>query len=188
MVIQASNFRSGLILKLNNELFQVVEFQHVNPGKGGAFVRSKLKNLKTRLVKEKTFKSDEKVEDVRLEKREMQYLYNEGDHYYFMDNVNYEQYVMNKDDLRNTTFYLIENLNVNILLYNNDPFILDLPNFVELKVLETEPGIKGDTAGTATKPAKCETGFIVNVPLFIVNGDIIKVDTRSASYVERIAK
>ncbi len=183
---QASQIRNGMVLNIDNNLWQVVEFQHVQPGKGGAFVRTKIKNLQTGRVIERTFRADEKVNDVRVETKQMQYLYRDGDLFYFMDNETYEQVAVNADLISDAQNFLKEGENVDILFHGSDAVGIELPFFVELQVIETEPGIKGDTVSGATKPAKLETGAVVQVPLFIEEGDVLKIDTRTGTYVERV--
>lgn len=182
-----SEFRNGLILRIDNALYSIIEFQHVKPGKGGAFVRTKLKNLKTGQVLDKTYRSGEKVEDVRVENRTMQYLYKQGDEQYvFMNTDTYEQIFIEKEILGKATDYLIEGMEVDILFDGNEPININLPIFVELRVIKTEPGLKGNTATGGTKPATLETGQIIQVPLFIDQGEKVKVDTRSDEYIERV--
>jgi len=180
-----SDFRKGLKIEYNGEPYLMVDFQHVKPGKGNAFVRTRLKSLISGNVLEVTFKSGEKVNKPDLEEKEMQFLYSEGEKYYFMDNASYEQIFLNADKMGDAPKYLQENINVNMLFYKGDPIGLDLPNFVVLKVLETEPGIRGDTASGGSKPATVETGAVIQVPFFINEGEAIKIDTRSGEYVER---
>jgi len=165
--------------------WQVVEFQHVKPGKGAAFVRSKLKNVKTGSVVEKTFRAGEKIPRARLDKREMQYLYNSGDEYVFMDNQSFEQVSLDKEQLGDGLKYLKENMNIQVVMYQGEIIGLEMPNFVELQVVDTEPGIKGDTASGASKNATLETGAVVQVPLFINVGDVLRIDTRTGLYMER---
>lgn len=182
-----SDFRNGLILRIDNELFSIVEFQHVKPGKGGAFVRTKLKNLKTGQVLDKTYRSGEKVEDVRVENKKMQFLYKQGDEQFvFMNTDTYEQIFISQETIGETTDYLIEGMEVEILFDGSAPININLPIFVELKVQKTEPGIKGNTASGGTKPATLETGKVIQVPLFINQGEKVKVDTRSDEYIERV--
>ncbi len=187
MSISTSEFRKGLKIELNGEPFLMVDFQHVKPGKGGAFVRTRLKSLWSGNVIDKTFRSGEKVETPDLEERAMQYLYPEGENYVFMDNETYEQMVISRDVLGDGAHYLKENMDVTVLFHNRKPIGVDLPFFVELKVVETDPGIKGDTASGGSKPATLETGAVVQVPLFIKEGDILKIDTRDGSYIERVS-
>jgi len=185
MSVSTSDFRKGLKIELNGEPFLMVEFQHVKPGKGGAFVRTRLKSLLTGNVIDKTFRSGEKVETADLEEKAMQYLYPDGDHYTFMDNETYEQLAIPREVLGDSTNFLKENTNVNILFHNQKPIDVELPYFVELEVVKTDPGIKGDTASGGSKPATLETGAVVQVPLFVKEGDTLKIDTRDGSYIER---
>jgi elongation factor P len=181
-----SDFRTGLIIKFKNDLYTVVEFQHVKPGKGGAFVRSTLKNLKTGKVLDNTFRAGEGIEIVRVERRKYQYLYREGDFLVCMDNDTYEQINIPIEFFGEGVNYLKESEEVDILFNGEEIINVEIPIFVNLKVVETEPGFKGDTATGATKPAKLETGATVNVPLFINEGDLLKIDTRIGGYVERV--
>lgn len=181
-----SDFRNGLIIKFRNELYTITEFLHVKPGKGGAFVRTTLKNLKTGRVLENTFRSGESIDIVRVERRKYQYLYRDGDSLICMDNDNYEQIPISIDYIGDGVDYLKESEEVEILFNGDEIISVDIPIFVQLKVVETEPGFKGDTATGAVKPAKLETGVSVNVPLFINENDLLKIDTRTGEYVERI--
>jgi elongation factor P len=181
-----SDFRNGLIIKFKNDLYNIVEFQHVKPGKGGAFVRSTLKNLRTGRVLENTFRAGEKVEIVRVERRKYQYLFSEGDSLVCMDNESYEQINISRDLFSDGVKFLKESEEVEILFNGSDIISVDIPIFINLKVVETEPGFKGDTATGALKPAKLETGASISVPLFINEGDILKVDTRTGEYSERV--
>ena len=181
-----SDFRTGLIIKFKNDLYTLVEFQHVKPGKGGAFVRSTLKNLKTGKVLDNTFRAGEGIEIVRVERRKYQYLYREGNFLVCMDNDTYEQINIPIEFFGDGVDYLKESEEVDILFNGEEIINVEIPIFVNLKVVETEPGFKGDTATGATKPAKLETGATVNVPLFINEGDLLKIDTRVGSYVERV--
>jgi len=180
-----SEFKKGLKIELDGVPYAIVEFLHVKPGKGGAFVRTKIKNLLTGKVLDQTFRSGEKVKRPDLVEREMQFLYREGDSFYLMDNGNYEQLALTADQLGDAVLFLIENLNVKVLIFNQQPVTAELPNFVELTVAQTEPGVKGDTASGGSKPATLETGTVIQVPLFINEGDRLKVDTRTGSYIER---
>lgn len=184
-MISVNDFRTGLTIELEGEVWQVVDFQHVKPGKGAAFVRSKLKNIKTGAVVEKTFRAGEKVSRAHVDKRAMQYLYSSGDEYVFMDNENYDQISLTKEQLGDNLKYLKENMNIQVLMFQGAIIGIELPNFVELKVVETEPGIKGDTATGATKNATLETGAVIQVPLFINVGDVVRIDTRTGLYLER---
>jgi len=181
-----SDFRTGLIIKFKNDLYTVVEFQHVKPGKGGAFVRSTLKNLKTGKVLDNTFRAGEGIEIVRVERRKYQYLYREANFLVCMDNDTYEQINIPIEFFGDGVNYLKESEEVDILFNGEEIINVEIPIFVILKVVETEPGFKGDTATGATKPAKLETGASVNVPLFINEGDLLKIDTRIGGYVERV--
>ncbi len=185
-MISVNDFKTGVTIELDNMAYQVMDFQHVKPGKGAAFVRAKLRNLKTGATIEKTFRGGEKVPRAHLNKREMQYLYNDGDAYVFMDNENYEQLSIPADIIGDDVKWLLENMNIGVLIYNNDILGIDLPNFIELKVTQSEPGIKGDTATGATKAATLETGAQVQVPLFVNEGDVIRIDTRTGEYMERV--
>jgi elongation factor P len=182
-----SDFRNGLIIKYKNDPYVIVEFQHVKPGKGGAFVRTTLKNLKTGRVLDNTFRSGEGVDVVRVERRKYQYLYRETAGLVLMDNQTYEQLTVALSLFGDGADYLKEGVEVELLLDDADQIIsVEVPIFVILKVVETEPGFKGDTANNALKPAKVETGAKVNVPLFINEGDVLKIDTRTGGYVERV--
>ena len=181
-----SDFRNGLIIKFKNDLYSIVEFQHVKPGKGGAFVRSTLKNLKTGKVLDNTFRAGEGIEIVRVERRKYQYLYREGNFLVCMDNDTYEQINVPMELFGEGVNYLKESEDVDILFNGEEIINVEIPIFVNLKVTETEPGFRGDTATGANKPAKLETGTTVNVPLFINEGDILKIDTRVGGYVERV--
>lgn len=185
-MISTNDFRTGLTIELDGGVWTVVEFLHVKPGKGAAFVRSKLKNVKTGAVQERTFRAGEKVPRAHVENKEVQYLYNNGEEYFFMDTSSYEQFTLNKDQLGDTIFYLKENMLINVSLYKGEPIGVDPPNSVELEVVETDPGFKGDTATGGSKPAKLETGLTVQVPLFIEVGDVLKIDTRSGQYLSRV--
>ena len=181
-----SDFRNGLIIKFKNDLYTIVEFQHVKPGKGGAFVRTTLKNLRTGKVLDNTYRSGESVDVVRVERKKYQYLYRDGDFLVCMDNETYEQINIPAELFGEGVNYLKESEEVEILFNGAEIINVEIPIFVFLKVIETEPGFKGDTATGANKPAKLETGASVNVPLFINEGDILKVDTRTGGYVERV--
>ncbi len=181
-----SDLRNGLVMKFRNELYTVVEFQHVKPGKGGAFVRTKLKNIKTGRVIENTFRSGEAVDVVRLEEKKMQYLYQDGEHYVFMDNNTYEQAHVPADIVGEGSKYLKDGEICTVSFKDETPITLEMPNFIILRVSETEPGVKGDTVSGGSKPATLETGATVNVPFFINVDDLIRVDTRSNAYMERV--
>jgi len=185
-MITAGDFRNGLTFDMDGQVFQVVEFQHVKPGKGAAFVRTKLKNIITGATIEKTFSPTDKFPEAYIERKEMQYLYNDGDLYYFMDVETYEQTPLGKDTLGDSLKFVKENMTVKVLSYKGNVFGVEPPTFVELEVTATEPGFKGDTATGATKPATVETGAVLKVPLFINEGDIIRIDTRTGEYMERV--
>ncbi len=181
-----TDFRNGFTMSLDGEIFSIVEFQHVKPGKGSAFVRTKLKNTKTGAVLDRTFRSGDKVEQIRLEKRQMQYLYSDQGLYYFMDLDTYDQLPVPAALVGTASNLLKESENAFLLIAGEEVVSVELPNFVSLAVTHTEPGIKGDTATGAVKPATLETGYVVQVPLFINKGDQLKVDTRTGEYVERV--
>ena len=181
-----AEFRKGLKIEIEGKPYLIVDFQHVKPGKGGAFVRTKLKNMINGRVTEQTFRSGEKVGRPDMEEKEMQYLYREGDNFVFMDNVTYDQIYLSKDQIGEQVQFLQENIVIKLLYFNKEPLGLELPNFVELAVTATEPGFKGDTATGGNKPATLETGAVIQVPLFISEGDRIRVDTRTGNYMERV--
>jgi elongation factor P len=185
-VITTAEFRNGARLELDGQPYYIVEFQHVKPGKGGAFVRTKLKGYKTGTVIDRTFRSGEKFDEPNLEECDMQFLYNAGEEYAFMDVSSFEQFTYSKSQLGDNVDLLKENTVVKILLYHDEPIAVELPVFMELKVVETDPGIRGDTASGGTKVAIVETGASVKVPLYLETGEIIKIDTRTRSYVERV--
>ena len=185
-MVSTNDLKKGTVLKIDGELFSVVDFQHVKPGKGGAFVRTRIKNMKKGTTIDRTFRAGEKVEDVRLETRSMQYLYDEGDTLVFMDTESYEQESIPKSAIGDAINFLKEQDIVDIAMYNGEPITIEPPNFVVLKVTYAEPGIKGDTATNVQKPVKLETGAEIKVPLFVNEGDFIKVDTRTGVYVERV--
>lgn len=180
-----SDFRNGLIIKLEGRLYAIVEFQHVKPGKGGAFVRTKLKQIPDGYVIDKTFRAGEKVEEVRVERRSYQYLYMNDDLYYLMDVETYNQVPVSKGLVEDSLPYLKEGMKISVLMDGDRPIAVELPLFVELAVAETEPGVRGDTAQGGSKSAKLETGAVVSVPLFIEVGEILKIDTRNGRYIER---
>ncbi len=184
-MISVNDFRTGLTIRIDNDIFSVVEFLHVKPGKGAAFVRSKLKNIKTGAVREMTFRAGERVARAIIETRQMQFLYSADTEYFFMDNNSYEQISLVKEDLGDAPKYLVENMVIGIQFYEGAPIGVDLPTTVNLRVTETEPGFRGDTTSGATKPAVLETGITVNVPLFVTQDEVIKVDTRTGEYLSR---
>ncbi|MGN1400688.1 MAG: elongation factor P [Bacillus sp. (in: firmicutes)] len=184
-MISVNDFRTGLTIEVDNGIWQVIEFQHVKPGKGAAFVRSKLRNLRTGAVQEKTFRAGEKVAKAHIENRKMQYLYASGDQHVFMDNESYEQIELSEAQIERELKFLKENMEVHIMTYQSETIGVELPNTVTLEVTETEPGIKGDTASGGTKPATVETGLIVQVPFFVNQGDKLVINTTDGSYVSR---
>jgi elongation factor P len=187
MAVDTSQFRNGLKIELDGEPFVIVYFQHVKPGKGGAFVRTKVKNLKTGRVLDRRFRAGERVEAADIDDRKMQFLYRDGDQLVFMDSDSYEQIPFSNDQVGDAKKYLIENLVVDVLFWRGQPINIELPSFVEAAVAECEPGMKGDTASGATKPATLETGAVVQVPLFVKERERIRVDTRTGEYVERVS-
>lgn len=184
-MISVNDFRTGLTIEVDNGIWRVMDFQHVKPGKGAAFVRSKLRNLRTGAIQEKTFRAGEKVGKAQIDNRRMQYLYANGDMHVFMDNESYEQIELSAPSIEYELKYLKENMEVSIMMYQGETLGVELPNTVELEVTETEPGIKGDTASGGSKPAKTETGLVVNVPFFVNEGDKLVVNTTDGSYVSR---
>jgi elongation factor P len=185
-MISTSDFRTGLTIEIDGDIFTIVDFQHVKPGKGAAFVRTKLKNVKTGGVTERTFRAGEKVARAMMERREMQYLYVSDGEYHVMDNETYEQMSLSAEQLGNDVKYLKENMNIAVVFYQEQVIGIELPFSVELTVADTEPGIKGDTASGGSKPARMETGLVVQVPFFINVGDVLRIDTRSGEYIERV--
>lgn len=181
-----AEFKKGLKIELDNVPYVIVDFQHVKPGKGGAFVRTKLKSLLTGRVLDQTFRSGERVKRPDLMEREMQYLYREGDRYFMMDNETYEQITLTEEQVGDARLFMTENLTVKVLFFNQQPVAVDLPTFVEQEIAKTEPGVRGDTAAGGTKPATLESGAVIQVPLFINEGDRVKVDTRTGAYIERL--
>jgi elongation factor P len=184
-VISVNDFKTGLTIVVENDLFTVIDFQHVKPGKGAAFVRSKLKNLRNGNTVERTFRAGENVGRAHIENREMQYLYASGSEYAFMDTETYDQFTLPAEQLKWEINFLKENMMIHIMSYQGEILGINLPNSVDLKVVETEPGVKGNTAQGALKTAKVETGFNVQVPLFINEGDVLLVDTREGKYISR---
>ena len=185
-MVSAGDFRNGVTLEMDGNIYQIIEFQHVKPGKGAAFVRTKLKNIINGGVVEKTFRPTEKFPTARIDRVEMQYLYNDGDLYYFMNTENYDQIALNNETIGDALKFVKENEMVKVCSHNGNVFAVEAPLFVELEVTETEPGVKGDTATGATKPATVETGAVVYVPLFVETGDKLKIDTRTGEYLSRV--
>ena len=186
-MINASDFRNGVTLEMDNGIWTIVSFLHVKPGKGAAFVRTKLKNIVTGAVIERTFNPTDKFPKAMIETKEMQYLYADGDMYYFMDTETYDQLALTHEQVADAIPFVKENTNVTVRFFKGAPFSVAAPNFVELTVVNTEPGFKGDTAANTTKPATLETGITLQVPLFIENGDVLKIDTREGGeYLGRV--
>ena len=186
-MISSSDFRTGLTLEIDNAVWQIVDFQHVKPGKGAAFVRTKIKNVKTGAVVERTFNPNEKLPKAHLENRAMQFLYENDGMYTFMDNETYDQTELTKEQLGDALKFLKENMDISLQTFKGSIIGVDLPNSVELEVVECDPGVRGDTATGATKMAKLETGYSVRVPLFINQGDVLRIDTRTGNYIESIS-
>jgi elongation factor P len=185
MQVSTAEFRRGLKIELDGNPYAIVEFQHVKPGKGGAFVRTKLKHLKLGTVVDRTFRSGEKFGVVDFEQKPMQFLYRD-DHFHFMSLENYEQIGLSREQVGEASDYLKENMEIEVVYINGEPSTVELPTFAELRVVKTDPGVRGDTASGGSKSATLETGAVVSVPLFINEGDVLKVDTRSGAYIERV--
>ena len=185
-MISAGDFRNGITIELEGNIFQIIEFQHVKPGKGAAFVRTKLKNIKSGGVIERTFRPTEKCPQARIDRKDMQYLYADGELFNFMDTETYDQVALNADTVGDALKFVKENEMCKVCSHNGSVFSVEPPLFVELEITETEPGFKGDTATGATKPAVVETGATVYVPLFVNQGDVIKIDTRTGEYLSRV--
>lgn len=184
-MISAGDFRNGMTFEMDGDVYQVIEFQHVKPGKGAAFVRTKYRNVRTGSVMEKTFNPSEKFEQTQLQRRDMSFLYVDGSLYYFMDNDTYEQIPLDAAIIGDGLKFLKENMICKIISHKGTVFSVEPPTFVELEVTDTEPGVRGDTANSASKNATVETGAVIKVPLFINNGDVIRIDTRNGEYMER---
>ncbi|MFI3200195.1 MAG: elongation factor P [Eubacteriales bacterium] len=185
-MISAGDFRNGLTIEYDNNIYQIIEFQHVKPGKGAAFVRTKLRNIINGGVVEKTFRPNEKCPQARIDRKDMQYLYSDGDLFHFMDVESYEQIALNEESVGDSLKFVKENDMCKVCSHNSNVFAIEPPLFVELEITETEPGVKGDTATGATKAAIVETGATVYVPLFVEQGDVIKIDTRTGDYLSRV--
>jgi elongation factor P len=185
MMISAGEFRNGVTFELDGNVVSIIEFQHVKPGKGSAFVRAKIKNISTGSVVERTFNPNEKFKEAFIERREMQYLYNDGSLYYFMDNETFEQFPINKKVLDDNFKFVKENMICKVIMHKNNVFAVEPPFFVDFLITHTDPGFKGDTATNASKLAVLETGAEIKVPLFIEQGEVIRIDTRTSSYMER---
>ena len=184
-MVSANNFRQGLVLLLDGQLYSVVDYSRVKPGKGGAYVRTKLKRMSDGNVMERTFRSEERLEDVRLEHNNMQLLYRDGELLYFMDNETYEQQPLTAQQLGDATKFLAEGASIKVSFHKNEPVGVELPPSVELEIVKTDPGVRGDTATGGSKPAELSTGYVVQVPLFIQTGEVIRIDTRTGEYLER---
>lgn len=188
-MISTADFRKGMTkILFRNEPWVIADFSHVKPGKGGAFVRTKLKNLKNGLILDETFRSGEKFEAPDLRQSTVQYLYSEGDLYHFLDQESYEQYTLNKAQIASILSYLKDETLYTILFFEEKPIVVEAPTFMNLRVIETVPGVKGDTAQGGSKPAKLETGLTIHVPLFVTENDLLKVDTREDLYIERVTE
>ncbi|MFH1452493.1 MAG: elongation factor P [Armatimonadota bacterium] len=185
-MISTNDFRNGLTIELDGDLFIIVEFQHVKPGKGSAFVRSKLKNLKTGYTLEKTFRAAEKVTRAHIDRREMQFLYKQDTEFVFMDNQSYDQINLSEEQIGDNKFWIKDGSTIHVLFHNENAIGIEVSNFMDLKITHTEPGFKGDTATGGTKPATLETGAVVQVPLFVNIDDVVQVDTRTSTYLKRV--
>ncbi len=188
MPVSTTEFRNGLKIEIDGEPYVIVEFQHVKPGKGGAFVRTKFKSLKSGNVTDKTFRAGEKVDVPNLEEKTMQYLYAADKDRIFMDTSTYEQVSMNEKQLGDSINYLKENMEIKVLYHKEQPINIDVPMFVELAIARTDPGVRGDTASGGSKPATLESGAVIKVPLYLNEGDVVKVDTRTGTFIERVKK
>ena len=184
-MVSAGDFRKGITFQINGDPYVILDFQHVKPGKGAAFVRTKYKNIITGAIREEAFNPNDKFENAHIETKQMQYLYSDGGLYYFMDQESYEQVPLTADQVEDAMQWLRENDSATIKFFNDSAFLVEAPNFVELKIVETEPGVKGDTATNVTKAATVETGATVHVPIFIEEGEVIKIDTRTGEYLGR---
>jgi elongation factor P len=185
-MVSTSEFRNGLVMLLEGELYTLVEFQHVKPGKGVAFVRTRIKNIKTGRVLDRTFRSGDKVEDVRLDQKTAQFLYKNDHEFVFMDTTTFDQISLTEELVGDAALYMKENLEIELVFHGETPIGVTIPNFVDLKIIETDPGFKGDTVSNSFKPAKLESGAVIQVPLFLTEGTVVKVDTRTGIYVERV--
>ncbi|HIG70563.1 MAG TPA: elongation factor P [Myxococcales bacterium] len=186
MAVSTSDFKNGLKINIDGSPYVIIYFQHVKPGKGGAFVRTKIKNLLNGKTVDKTFRAGEKVTEAEIEERVMQYLYNDGSDCIFMDSKNFDQIPITDEVIGDNSKFLLENAEVGVLFYKGNPVNIDLPSFVELVISQSDPGVKGDTSSGATKPATLETGAVIQVPLFLKEGEKVRVDTRTGEYVERV--
>ena len=186
MALSINEIKSGVTVLVDDQVYLVVDTEHVKPGKGAAFVRAKMRNLKNSNIQEKTFRGDEKIEEAYVEERKLQYQYHSGSMFHFMDQDNFEEIAISEDAVGDYKKFLKDNLEVSGFFYKNDTLNISLPNFIQFKIIDTEPGIKGDTAKSGTKTAQIETGANIQVPLFVNTGDTIKIDTRTGAYVERV--
>jgi elongation factor P len=186
VALSINEIKNGVTILVDGNVYMVIDFQHVKPGKGAAFVRTKMRNLRNNNVLEQTFRGDEKIEEAYIEEKKLQYQYNSGDMYHFMDQENFEEVAIAKDTMGDQIKFLKDNIEVKAYYYKDSVLFVNLPNFIEVTITHTEPGIKGDTAKSGTKPATIDTGANVQVPLFVDAGDVIKVDTRTGAYVERV--
>jgi elongation factor P len=186
-MIDTGGLRKGLTLDMNGDLVRVIDYQHVKQGRGSAFVRLTLRNLRTGSTTQQTFQAGSRFQTARLERSRVQYLYSEGDDYFFMDVDTFEQFPLSREQLGDAVNYLLENETIDLLTYQGQPVDVEIPITVNLRIVETDPGLKGDTASGGTKPAKLETGVTVSVPLFVNEGDMVKVDTRTGEYIERVS-
>ena len=185
-MVSTSEFRNGLVMLIEGDLYTLVDFQHVKPGKGVAFVRTRIKNIKTGRVLDRTFRSGDKVEDVRLDQKTAQFLYRHDRDFVFMDTSTYDQMTLTEELVGDASLYMKENLEVELVFHGETPIGVNIPNFVDLKIVTTDPGFKGDTVSNSFKPATLETGAVIQVPLFLTEGTVVKVDTRTGIYVERV--
>ena len=185
-MIMAGDFRKGKTVEIDGQVWSISDFQHVKPGKGAAFVRTTLKNVMTGAVLERTFSPTDKYPLAHIESKDMQYLYSDGELYYFMDVETYEQLPLNADQVEDAIQFIVENMNVKVRFYKGNAFSVEAPNFVELKITHCEPGVRGDTATGTTKPATLETGYEIRVPLFVNEGDMVQIDTRTGEYMSRV--
>lgn len=181
-----ADFKNGLTIEFDGQVYQIIESQHVKPGKGGAFVRTRMRNMRNGSVLERTFRAGEKIEIARIERRALQFLYHTGDDYVFMDNESFDQMTLEESQLGPQVKFLKDNLDVMIITHNGNILGVELPDTIEARVVQTDPGLKGDTASGGSKPATIETGAVITVPLFVNEGDMIRVDTRSEKYIERV--
>ncbi|MDH5187064.1 MAG: elongation factor P [bacterium] len=188
MIITPNDFKYGLLIRFKGDIYEIIEYQRVKIAQRRAFVRTKMRNINSLSVIEESLDSGEKIEEVEVERRKCQFLYHDEISFHFMEMEHYEQFALPKEILGDKALYLIDNLELDVLYLDGKPFTVELPNFINLKIVETEPNFRGDTAASSSKPAKLETGLVVSVPFFVANGDIIRIDTRTNTYIERVAK